>query len=97
MDIATYDPLIVHPYQVIDNEGKLVDTQWKQSISDEELIDALKNMLFVRQFDSMAVSYQRQGRMYTFPPHLGQAAPAIAAGTVLRKNDWLSPAPETCR
>jgi pyruvate dehydrogenase E1 component alpha subunit len=29
--------------------------------------------------------------MYTYPPHIGQEAPAIAAGSVLRKDDWLVP------
>ncbi len=91
MDIATYDPFDATPYQVIDTEGRLVDEKWQLTLSDEELIKALQNMLFVRQFDTMAISYQRQGRMYTYPPHLGQEAPAIAAGTVLEQNDWLVP------
>ncbi|MFP4618145.1 MAG: thiamine pyrophosphate-dependent enzyme, partial [Spirochaetaceae bacterium] len=91
MDITTHDPLNETPYRIMNNEGEIVDKDWKQSVSDEELAEALKNMLFVRQFDTMAVSYQRQGRMYTYPPHFGQEAPAIAAGSVLRKDDWLVP------
>lgn len=91
MEITAYDPLNQTPYQVMDNDGNLIDTEWKQTVPDGELADALKNMLFVRQFDSMALSYQRQGRMYTYPPHLGQEAPAIAAGAVLREDDWLVP------
>jgi len=40
----------------------------------------------------MAVSYQRQGRMYTYTPNLGQEAIHIAAGLHIRKEDWLVPA-----
>ena len=36
-------------------------------------------MLFARLADQMAVSYQRQGRMYTYPPILGQEAIQIAS------------------
>jgi pyruvate dehydrogenase E1 component alpha subunit len=40
----------------------------------------------------MAVSYQRQGRMFTYPPNLGQEAIHIAAGMVIKEEDWLVPA-----
>lgn len=53
---------------------------------------AYKAMLFSRTADSMAVSYQRQGRMYTYPPNFGQEAISVAAGMIMKKNDWLVPA-----
>jgi pyruvate dehydrogenase E1 component alpha subunit len=49
-------------------------------------------MLFERVADEMAVSYQRQGRMYTFPPNQGQEAIHIAAGMNMKEEDWLVPA-----
>ena len=49
-------------------------------------------MLFARVADEMAVSFQRQGRMYTYPPILGQEAIQIAAGMIIREDDWLVPA-----
>ena len=49
-------------------------------------------MLFARQADLKAVSFQRQGRMYTYPPNLGQEAIAVAAGMVIGHEDWLVPA-----
>lgn len=91
MDIAAYDPLNETPYQIIDSQGKVILDDWEQSLSDTELIEAFKNMLFVRQFDTMAISYQRQGRMYTYPPNIGQEALSVASGSVLQKNDWMVP------
>jgi pyruvate dehydrogenase E1 component alpha subunit len=49
-------------------------------------------MLFARTADEMAVSYQRQGRMYTYPPINGQEAIQVSAGLLIRENDWLAPA-----
>lgn len=49
-------------------------------------------MLFARTADLQIVSYQRQGRIYTYPPNYGQEAIAAAAGALIREEDWLVPA-----
>jgi pyruvate dehydrogenase E1 component alpha subunit len=49
-------------------------------------------MNFARTADLLAVSYQRQGRMYTYPPNLGQEAIGAAMGKLMRPQDWLVPA-----
>jgi pyruvate dehydrogenase E1 component alpha subunit len=49
-------------------------------------------MVLAREVDLMAVSFQRQGRMYTYPPNLGQEAVSAALGHIIRENDWLVPA-----
>jgi pyruvate dehydrogenase E1 component alpha subunit len=49
-------------------------------------------MLFARQADLMTVNYQRQGRIYTYPPNYGQEAIAGAVARVMREDDWLVPA-----
>src|SRR5690606_33202779 len=58
----------------------------------EAITDAYKSMFYERVADEMAISYQRQGRMFTFTPNLGQEAIHIAAGMNIRKEDWLVPA-----
>ncbi|MDD2331090.1 MAG: pyruvate dehydrogenase (acetyl-transferring) E1 component subunit alpha [Candidatus Cloacimonetes bacterium] len=79
-------------YQVLDNEGKVILKDWKPDLSNAEIVQAYKDLLFERTVDLMAVSYQRQGRMFTYPPNLGQEAIHIAAGKVIRMEDWLVPA-----
>ncbi|MDZ4120891.1 MAG: pyruvate dehydrogenase (acetyl-transferring) E1 component subunit alpha [Candidatus Cloacimonadaceae bacterium] len=79
-------------YQVMDNNGKILLKDWNPNMADEEIVQAYKDLLFERTVDQMAVSYQRQGRMYTYPPNLGQEAIHIAAGRVIRQEDWLVPA-----
>jgi pyruvate dehydrogenase E1 component alpha subunit len=49
-------------------------------------------MQFVRVADLRMVSYQRQGRMYTYPPSLGQEAIHAGVGKLIRDEDWLIPA-----
>ena len=79
-------------FRLMDNEGKLKKSKWAADFSDKELIDAYKSMLFARTADLQIVSYQRQGRIYTYPPNLGQEGIHAAVGKIIRKEDWLVPA-----
>ncbi|HOA29703.1 MAG TPA: pyruvate dehydrogenase (acetyl-transferring) E1 component subunit alpha [Candidatus Cloacimonadota bacterium] len=87
-----YNPLKDIAYQLIDDEGKPLDKKWQPILNNDEIMRAYRDLLFERTADLMAVSYQRQGRMYTYPPNLGQEAIHIAAGMVTKKQDWLVPA-----
>ena len=90
--LDSHKPIDNNIFQIIDNDGKALLKSWKPSLPDEEVVQAYKDLLFERTVDLMAVSYQRQGRMYTYPPNIGQEAIHIATGKVIRKEDWLVPA-----
>ena len=87
-----FDPADDKMLQVIDNNGKVISKELMPHLSDDEMVKLYKDMLFVRTLDHMIVSYQRQGRVYTYPPNYGQEAIGVAAGAVLRHEDWLVPA-----
>lgn len=87
-----FDPAEDKMLQVIDNNGKVISKVLMPELSDDEMLKLYKDMLFVRTLDHMIVSYQRQGRVYTYPPNYGQEAIGVAAGAVLRHEDWLVPA-----
>ncbi|HBG57609.1 pyruvate dehydrogenase (acetyl-transferring) E1 component subunit alpha [Proteiniphilum sp. UBA1028] len=87
-----FNPLEDKMLSVIDNEGHVVSKQYMPELDDETVIDAYKQMLYERTADEMAISYQRQGRMFTYTPNLGQEAIHIAAGMNIRREDWLVPA-----
>ncbi len=78
--------------RVLDADGRITDEERKPPLGDEDVLDAYKRMLFARTADAQCISYQRQGRMYTYPPNLGQEAIAGAFGRVIRSEDWLVPA-----
>lgn len=87
--VKQYNPLEDKMFQIMDNEGKIINSEWMPDISDEEIVEIYKFLTYVRTADLMAVSYQRQGRMYTYPPNLGQEAISTAAAYVMDKEDWL--------
>jgi len=78
--------------QIMDDEGRVIHPEWMPALADEQAVEALRRMLYVRTADAMAVSYQRQGRMFTYPPNYGQEAISVAVGMVMRDEDWLAPA-----
>ncbi len=92
MIFKRFNPLDDKIFRIIDNEGNVIEKDLMPDLDDETIIKAYKSMLQARVADQMAVSYQRQGRMYTYPPILGQEALQIAAGMIIREDDWLAPA-----
>ncbi|GAB4183210.1 MAG: pyruvate dehydrogenase (acetyl-transferring) E1 component subunit alpha [Calditrichia bacterium] len=87
-----YDPLKNKMFKIMDENGEIINQKIKLKTTPEQILEAYKTMLFVRTADLMTVSYQRQGRMYTYPPNIGQEAIAIGTGLSMKKDDWLVPA-----
>ncbi len=79
-------------FSIIDDNGAVTNEKWMPELSDEQVLKAYRDMLFARTADLQIVSYQRQGRIYTYPPNYGQEAISGAAGAVMRNDDWLVPA-----
>jgi pyruvate dehydrogenase E1 component alpha subunit len=92
MNLEKFNPLKDKMYQVLDEEGKVSDINELPELGYEQLIDIYKTMLFSRTIDEKALSYQRQGRMLTYAPNIGQEAAQIASAYALEKEDWLVPA-----
>jgi pyruvate dehydrogenase E1 component alpha subunit len=87
-----FDPIKKKIFRVMDNDGKVINKKYFPELSDEEVIKAYKDMLFERTADLMTVGFQRQGRIYTYPPNIGQEGIHIATGMVMKEDDWLAPA-----
>ncbi len=87
-----FNPLDNSIFRIMNDAGEIINPNYFPPLDTETILDAYKAMLFARTADQMAVSYQRQGRMFTYPPIYGQEAINIAAGMVIRKQDWLVPA-----
>lgn len=87
-----FDPAENKIFRIIDNEGNLINNDFILDLKKEDITEAYKKMLYARTADLMAVSYQRQGRMFTFPPNLGQEAISQAFAMTWREDDWFVPA-----
>jgi pyruvate dehydrogenase E1 component alpha subunit len=87
-----YNPIKNEMFRVMDNDGKIINKTWMPEIDNNRLLKAYKDMLFARVADLQIVSYQRQGRIYTYPPNYGQEAISGATGALINEQDWLVPA-----
>lgn len=87
-----YNPINKLMFQVIDNHGKIIDKKLMPKVTDERVLKAYKDMLFARTADLQIVSYQRQGRIFTYPPNYGQEAISGATAVIIEEKDWLVPA-----
>lgn len=75
---------------VLDPQGR-VDKALEPKLSDDELRKLLRGMLTARMFDERLLKLQRQGRIGTYGPCLGQEAASLGPASQLTKNDWMVP------
>jgi pyruvate dehydrogenase E1 component alpha subunit len=81
----------VKPIGVLDQRGKLKDGA-KPGLGDKELLEALRLMMLARAFDARCFSLQRQGKLGTFAPIVGQEAAILGSALALDpKRDWVVP------
>lgn len=77
----------------LDIDGNLINKKYKPQLSSKQLIDAYKWMVLSRQQDIYMLQLQRQGRMLTFPPNVGEEALQVATALAMEKKvDWFLPA-----
>jgi pyruvate dehydrogenase E1 component subunit alpha len=73
----------------LDQDGELLEDQ---PMTDELALEGYRVMLRGRRFDERCVSLQRQGRMVTLAPGIGQEAATVGAAMALDNNtDWFVP------
>jgi pyruvate dehydrogenase E1 component subunit alpha len=74
----------------LDEDGELIAGE--QPMSDEMALDGYRVMLRGRRFDERCVSLQRQGRMVTLAPGIGQEAATVGAAMAIdARTDWFVP------
>lgn len=90
--IKKYDPLKKEMLEILDKDGKIINPTLDPKLDKEILLKMYKTMTLGRVADLRAVQYQRQGRMLTFAPNIGQEATQVGAAAAMQQGDWLSPA-----
>ncbi len=91
MFLENYDPLKDDMIQILDKDGKVVRPELLPELSEEKLIEMYKTMRFSRIIDEKTLQYQRQGRMLTYAPNLGQEAAQVGSIAAAEKTDWVAP------
>ncbi|TSK06901.1 MAG: pyruvate dehydrogenase (acetyl-transferring) E1 component subunit alpha [Geobacter sp.] len=73
------------------NERGEADPDLMPQLSEEEIRRMYEFMLLARVFDERAVALQREGRIGTYPPILGQEAAQVGSAFALSPGDWVFP------
>ncbi|MDD3711884.1 MAG: pyruvate dehydrogenase (acetyl-transferring) E1 component subunit alpha [Candidatus Izemoplasmatales bacterium] len=84
-----YNPLKGEMLQIMDQEGKIVNDKLEPKIDKETLLKMYKTMVLGRTADEKALQFQRQGRMLTYAPNIGQEAAQVGPMAALKDQDWL--------
>mgnify|MGYP001546028846 FL=1 len=91
MLLKNFDPLKGERLEILDAEGNVINDKLEPKIDKETLIKMYKTMTLGRVADIRALQYQRQGRMLTYAPNMGQEAAQVGAIAAVEERDWLSP------
>lgn len=90
---ATYEVGIkpVSTLQVISPQGEMVNKNQLPELSDDQLRELMRRMVFTRIWDQTAIGLARQGRLGFYAPVSGQEATMIGSQFALKKEDFILP------
>ncbi len=78
--------------QVLDEKGKVVNKDLMPDLSDDQLVELFKEMLWSRILNDRSTKLNRQGRLGFFAPTAGEEASQIGSHFAMEKEDFLLPA-----
>lgn len=77
--------------QILNEEGEIVNEALVPDLTDEQLQELMRRMVFTRILDQRSISLNRQGRLGFYAPTAGQEASQIASHFALEKDDYILP------
>lgn len=77
--------------QVLNEEGEIVNEEADPKLSDEDLQELMRRMVYTRILDQRSISLNRQGRLGFYAPTAGQEASQLASQFALSKEDFILP------
>ncbi|MGG0720315.1 pyruvate dehydrogenase (acetyl-transferring) E1 component subunit alpha [Robertmurraya massiliosenegalensis] len=78
-------------FQILNEEGEVVNEAALPNLSDEQLQELMKRMVYTRILDQRSISLNRQGRLGFYAPTAGQEASQLASQFALEKEDFILP------
>jgi pyruvate dehydrogenase E1 component alpha subunit len=77
--------------QILNEEGEIVNEDAMPDLSDDQLKELMRRMVFTRILDQRSISLNRQGRLGFYAPTAGQEASQLASQFALEKEDFILP------
>lgn len=81
----------VQPLSILAPDGTIVNQEEMPNLSDDQLRELMRRMVFTRTWDQRAVNLTRQGRLGFFAPVSGQEATMVGSEFALNKDDFICP------
>jgi len=78
-------------FQILNEEGEIVNEAAVPNLSDEQLKELMRRMVYTRVLDQRCISLNRQGRLGFYAPTAGQEASQLASHFALEKDDFILP------
>ncbi|WP_077211370.1 pyruvate dehydrogenase (acetyl-transferring) E1 component subunit alpha [Bacillus dakarensis] len=77
--------------QVLNENGEVVNEAAMPKLSDDQLQELMRRMVYTRILDQRSISLNRQGRLGFYAPTAGQEASQLASQFALEKEDFILP------
>ena len=78
-------------FQILNEKGEVVNEAAMPDLSDDQLKELMRRMVFTRVLDQRSISLNRQGRLGFYAPTAGQEASQLATHFALEKEDFILP------
>jgi pyruvate dehydrogenase E1 component alpha subunit len=77
--------------QILNEVGEVVNEAAMPDLTDEQLQELMRRMVYTRILDQRSISLNRQGRLGFYAPTAGQEASQLASQFALEKEDFILP------
>ncbi len=78
--------------QILNEEGEIVNEKEMPDLSDDDLKELMRRMVWTRILDQRSIALNRQGRLGFYAPTAGQEASMLGSQFAMEKEDFLLPA-----
>ncbi|WP_249664887.1 pyruvate dehydrogenase (acetyl-transferring) E1 component subunit alpha [Virgibacillus pantothenticus] len=78
-------------FQILNDDGKIVNEEDVPDLSDEQLKELMRRMVYTRVLDQRSIALNRQGRLGFYAPTAGQEASQLGSQFALEQEDFLLP------
>ncbi|XKF67566.1 pyruvate dehydrogenase (acetyl-transferring) E1 component subunit alpha [Virgibacillus necropolis] len=78
-------------FQILDENGKVVNKNDMPDLSDDDLKELMRRMVYTRMLDQRSIALNRQGRLGFYAPTAGQEASQLGSQFALEKEDYILP------
>ncbi|PAV29861.1 pyruvate dehydrogenase (acetyl-transferring) E1 component subunit alpha [Virgibacillus profundi] len=78
-------------FQILNEDGKIVNKDDMPDLSDEDLKELMRRMVYTRILDQRSIALNRQGRLGFYAPTAGQEASQLGSQFALEQDDFILP------